>query len=110
MFEVQVAMTDLYANAYFSVETPSMDVECLKRIIESVYDKWSKTMSHQGAGVARVSYNGYKVAEGAIVWWWNGTHSLRLEATDAEWVGYRSRCPKYYPTLEQPSPTCCGFV
>ena len=106
MFEVQVAMDDLYGDAYFSVDTPNFEVESLKQAIESVFDKWVKTMSHQGAGAVLVSYRGYRVAKGSIVWWWNGTHSLRLEATSMAWVGGTSICPKYHPASEQPSPTC----
>ena len=110
MIEVQVAMTDLYGNAYFSVETPSMEVECLKRAIDDVYDKWSDKLSHQGAGAVRVSYRGYSVATGSIVWWASDSHTLRLEAANMEWVGGTSVCPKYYPSSEPSSPTCCAFV
>ena len=116
MIEVQVAMTDMYANAYFSVETPSMEVECLKRAIEDVYDKWSKKLSHQGAGAVMVSYHGYRVASGSITWWWNGSHSLRLEAADLDWIGGREDLGHTATDHTDQSaqvdekPTCCALV
>lgn len=108
MIEVQVAMTDLYGSARFSVETAGLYVDELKRAIEDAYETWYPKLSHQGAGTIMVSYRGYRVATGSIAWWWNGTRSIQLEAASMEWVGGTSARPEDYPLSAQTQTTCCA--
>lgn len=116
MIQVQVSMTDLYGNAYFSVETPSMEVECLKRAIEETCDEWSKKLSRQGAGTVNISYHGYRVATGSIQWWFHGSHYIRLEPADLDWIGGREVpcCTTTDHTDLSPQademPACCALV
>ena len=106
---LHVSMTDLYGNAYFDIDVSEITEAAIKQAIEDNYDEVRKQLRRIGAGGIRVTGNGVR-AEGSIVWWWNGSHSLRLEAANMELVGGTSECPKYYPSSEPSSPTCCGFA
>ena len=110
MFEIQVAMNDLYGRAYFTVKTQSMDIECIKRAIEEVYDKWSEDLSHQGAGAVQVSWRSYRVATGSIIWWWSGSHTLRLEPIEGEVLDRILTDHTVLSDKADVRPACCALV
>lgn len=82
--QVYVTMTDLYARTYFNVETPSLSIEDITQALEDNYEEWSSNLSHQGAGSVHVYHEDKEVATGSLVWWWFGTHTLRLDVPRQE--------------------------
>ena len=117
MFQLHVVMGDMYGSSRFDIEVPSTQEHIIRKAIEDKYSEWNKSMSHQGAGPLRVFYKNNLIVDGSIVWWWNGTHSLRLDFVSTypatmsqDDRGGTSVCHADYPRTEQSQPTCCAFV
>ena len=117
MFQLHVVMGDMYGSSRFDIEVPSTQEHIIRKAIEDKYDEWSKALSKKGAGPILVYYKDQMIVNGSIVWWWNGTHSLRLDfvSTYPETMSQdahagTSVCHEGYPRKEQSQPTCCAFV
>jgi len=110
-------MGDLYSTDRFDIEVPSTQEHIINKAIEDKYDEWNKSMSHKGAGPLLVFYKNQMIVNGSIVWWWNGTHSLRLDfdstypaTNQPDARNGTSVCHEDYPKKEQTQPTCCALV
>lgn len=111
---LHVSMTDLYGHANFDIDVPEITKDAIIQAIEDNYDEVRKQLQRIAAGIIRISGNGVR-AEGSIVWWWNGTHSILIDHLhqDAMCEGSssgRSVYPMGARRQATSSPTCCALV
>lgn len=117
MQTLRVSVSDLYSDVYFDIRVKRVSEDSIKHALESSYKKWSSKLTKTMGGHIRVCTNKRCIASGIILWWWNGTHTIRLDiesispatmSQDAR--GGTSVCHEDYPRKEQSQPTCCAFV
>lgn len=111
---LHVSMTDLYGHANFDIDVQEITKDAIIQAIEDNYDEVRRQLRCIATGHIRISGKGVR-AEGSIVWWWNGTHSIRIDHLhqDAMSEGSsagRSVYPMGLPRRATSSPTCCALV
>lgn len=113
---LHVSMTDLYGNgnARFNIDVQEITTDAIKQAIEDNYYEVRKQLQRIAAGKIRVSCKGIN-AEGSIAWWWDGTHSIRIDhlhqdATSVDAGASKSVYPLGSRTRARNSPTCCALV
>ena len=99
-------MNDLRKDTRFYIEVSEVTAESICKAIEDKYYEWRTKLSHQGAGVVRVTCMAKHIATGSLIWWWDGTHTIRLEPANTGRVERTSVCPKYSPPSEHGQKAC----
>lgn len=115
MKSLHVIAGDLYGNIHFDIEAQDTSIDNIKHALEDCYETWSAKLRKTMGGFIRVSDDQRCVANGQILWWWNGTYSIRLDLAHQESKSQGSSddtsvCHEHSQTQVRNSPACCGFV